>query len=170
MFHFSRRMTQFSNGMGGRSKSCHVWLTTQFLHLSQLHVGLAAWWNYTISKGKMLSSLKHFWYERKSATYFSISKWSGVVKAFNSTRLVVKSETSAFHSSQGKKHSYAVECFLRCFQKSACPANSLGQVPAGVSPWCAGVQRPVLCNLWGCISSPSTIMHIWDAEALFHGG
>lgn len=111
----------------------------------------------------MLISLIYFWHERKRklATYFSHNKWSSVVKTFNNTRLVVKSENSAFRSFRRKRHRYTIECFLRCFQRSAHPAHLLGQVPVRASPRHAGVCRLVLCKRMGKrIFSRSTTVYL----------
>lgn len=62
-----------------------------------------------------------------------------MVKAFNNTRLVVKSETLAFRSFHGNKHNYMPECFLSHFQGSDHPAWAhWEQGQAGTSPWWAG--------------------------------
>lgn len=130
--------------------------------LSQLHLGPATCWNDTVLKGKMLSSLNHFCWERKSATYSSPSKQSSVVKAFNKTRLVVKLEASVFRSFWGKSTNYGVGCFLRWFQKSTHPAQSLGSASRA---W-----RPVLCKHRDAPPSPEDYSaHLGWGNFLLHG-
>lgn len=108
--------------------------------LFQLYLGLVTWWN-ELQRESCCHFLTIFlvWKKKKINQLSSHSKQTSVVKAFNNTRLVVKSETPAFRSFCGNKHNYVPECFLSHFQGSDHPARAhWEQGQAGTSPWWAG--------------------------------